>query len=588
MYFKYFKMSLSLIKITNESWNLVDDNIPQLDDDIPVISCMGTSRDGKSTLLNLYSNYLEPVQKKPLFSWSQQKISMPFVSSSGDDVVTNGIDYTIIPKKCMLVDCQGLQLDNAKFDQHSMILTYLVSNIVIFHVRQILDLQVLNNCLPMFGFLCEIPEEFKRKDKPILLIRIKDYQNIKILKEKENYLDEYVEKWLQKTNDQYAEIKDAIKKAFDIKIIATAYPKTKNDEVDINDPNFLCDNPSFLNACETIKQLSQNQKTPNILKNKELIRQLVNSLQKNKNIDCMELDQYSIKSERDVRRYIQDNLQKEQFKDFSIEKMDGSLEASELCRKMKNLIDEHKEIIAEKFREAPEKSKELFNDVFNKLDKDVVDFKEENKKNAYIIIDKYYNFFNKMFYIQKTPPKGKVLKLPFEYVSTKIMENFNKEKDALVTELDKIDTDIKNKIMEEISFEEIAISEKQEEIFKLMRDQEEQVKNKIKSYNLKPKIEQLILEKLEKSINDQDYNLDINNVLEKYTNTIKNKLFDSVSTMNKIWYITKDKQVKEHDTYKSDIDIESFIDSELSLELKDELTRFYWDKKINIFTPLHI
>ena len=277
-------MSLSLIKITNESWDLVDENIPQLDDDIPVISCMGSSRDGKSTLLNLYSNYLEP-QKKSLFSWSQQKMSMPFVSSDGDDVVTNGIDYIIIPKKCMLVDCQGLQLNNAKFDQHSMILIYLISNIVIFHVRQILDLQVLNSYLPMFGFLCEIPEEFKRKDKPILLIRIKDYQNMKILNEKENYLDEYVEKWLQPANDQYAEIKNAIKKAFDIKIIATAYPKTKNDEVDINDPTFLHDNPSFLNACKTIEQLSQNQKTPNILKNKELVKQLVNLLQKNKNID---------------------------------------------------------------------------------------------------------------------------------------------------------------------------------------------------------------------------------------------------------------------------------------------------------------
>ena len=48
-------------------------------------------------------------------------------------------------------------------------------------------------------------------DKPILIIRIKDFQNVKQLKSDENYLAKLVDKWLEKSNDQYDQIKEVFK-----------------------------------------------------------------------------------------------------------------------------------------------------------------------------------------------------------------------------------------------------------------------------------------------------------------------------------------------------------------------------------------
>lgn len=64
----------------------------------PVISCIGTSRDGKSTLLNL------------IYKTITESNDLPFISKSGTEVVTNGIDFAIVPDNCILLDCQGMAL----------------------------------------------------------------------------------------------------------------------------------------------------------------------------------------------------------------------------------------------------------------------------------------------------------------------------------------------------------------------------------------------------------------------------------------------------------------------------------------------
>jgi hypothetical protein len=57
--------SKPFIRTNNDTWGFTLDidktipkNIPLINSDVPVISCIGTSRDGKSTFLNLYSNWL--------------------------------------------------------------------------------------------------------------------------------------------------------------------------------------------------------------------------------------------------------------------------------------------------------------------------------------------------------------------------------------------------------------------------------------------------------------------------------------------------------------------------------------------------
>lgn len=53
----------------------------------------------------------------------------PFQISDDFQPKTKGIDYYQVSDKCcyMLVDCQGMLLDNAKYDHHLSMIIYLIS-----------------------------------------------------------------------------------------------------------------------------------------------------------------------------------------------------------------------------------------------------------------------------------------------------------------------------------------------------------------------------------------------------------------------------------------------------------------------------
>ena len=51
--------AISFIHTDSNSWDVI--NYPQIESEqnIPVISCIGSARDGKSTFLNLYHNWFQ-------------------------------------------------------------------------------------------------------------------------------------------------------------------------------------------------------------------------------------------------------------------------------------------------------------------------------------------------------------------------------------------------------------------------------------------------------------------------------------------------------------------------------------------------
>jgi len=525
--------STSFIRI-DDDWN-IENIIPNIDGNIPVISCIGTSRDGKSTSLNLYANWLIKNYNQDSGLWTRlfkttqfEKPFLPFHSEQTDDVVTNGIDYFIIPNKCMLIDCQGMQLKDAKYDHYLMLLTYLISNVIILTVRERLDLQILNNCLSVFSFLNEIPNKYKRKDKPILLIRIKDFQNIKQLKQNPTYLNELIDKWLEKSNDQYDQIKEAFKNTFDIHIIATLYPTMNEDgEVDIMYENFLKDNPSFEKYCEKIYELSYDKKAPYILNDNKNIEYIVDELKKNKNINWEKLDLYHQLTENELRKYAQENLINSELNDkILIDKMDGSFSAYKLYSSRIELFDKiQKYVYNEKFKDISFEIKDpILEPFFDSFSQIIIKAKKKNEMLAETQIKLHYDK-----YMKKTEDSSFL-----DYCVNKIMDYVKNKKEIFLNELKKVDYFVQKKYKSLLELDE-------EELIKLQKEINE--KNDLVYKNIEQKFnkdginkmfnesiseimkERFIFEKRNNDIPILKYVIDI----RYFCDSIRNKLVEKIS-----------------------------------------------------------
>lgn len=404
---KSFNLSLPFIKIHGDKMALV--NVPTIEGDknVPIISCIGTSRDGKSTLLDFYCDYIMKkfgLEPRPIY---------PFPPSDSDESKTDGIDFYKVPDKCMLVDCQGMQLGTAKYDQHLSLICYQISNIIILTVRQRLDLQVFNNMLSTFSFLPQIDEQFRRKDKPKLIIRIKDSPYEKQLKKDKDYLNKMVDKWLKKTGDQYDVIKQAFQDAFEIHMVATSYPVNTGEcpsyyddmmsddtpDMNIYDTDFSKLNPSFVKACETIHKLSERSITSSLMKNKDLLKKMIQGLIDNPNIDFKKLDLYHNIIMNELLDYSRNHILIDPLTDQSIcDKMDGSSQAHDIYQDRLGMIRELKDYTMNvKFKDVPHEIKQVLDHDFDRITDYGFAAKTKNIRIAEEIVLPHWLLFQKKF-----------------------------------------------------------------------------------------------------------------------------------------------------------------------------------------------
>ena len=536
--------SQSFIRTKNDTWG-IDGIVPVLKSSIPIISAIGTSRDGKSTSLNLYANWLIKNNKTSYstswYNWLfKGKTDLmcapfaPFLAMQTDEVVTNGIDYYIVPDECMLIDCQGMQLKDARYDHFLMLITYLMSNVIILTVRERLDLQVLNNCLAVFSFLSEIPDEFRRKDKPVLLIRIKDFQNLKQLRDDPHYLKKLVDKWLEKSNDQYDQIKEAFRNTFEIDVIATHHPIMNEDgEVDIHDKDFFEKNKTFLNYCIKLQELSTGKIAPDILNSEEKLIKLIDSLKENTKIDWKKLDLYHQITENELRKYVQDYLINCELSDKTlIDKMNGSNVAFNLYVERENSINiKNTFLFNDKFKDITKSVKEeVFNGIFGIFMKIVDDAKIKNIEMAEKIIkphyDKYINQFKSVSFLS--------------FCVNKITNYFDDNKKQFINELKKVDKHVYDKYMDIVNKEEIEIDSIQQHINNMNKEHSEEIEKLLQNYNISKTTRTYIYELLEKDINKRLYNTEFD---ELFT-IVKTKVLDDIQKI----YTDNDK------TYKMDSD----------------------------------
>ena len=552
-------MSSPFIK-TNNELNII--NIPTITDNIPVISCIGTSRDGKSTLLNIYCEYIfnkHSIKNKP---------KMPFISEQSDEAITNGIDFYEIQNKCLLLDCQGMQLDNAKYDHYLALITYLISNVIILTVRQRLDLQVLNNLLGIFSFLSEIPEEYRRIDKPKLIIRIKDFQNIKALKENSNYLNELINKWLEKSNDQYDQIKEAFKITFDIFPIVTLTPKYDNEdcEFDIYSKTFNFQNPSFRSACDKIFELSQNSETSNLLKDNEKLKNLINKLKENAEIDFRKLDLYHNITNVELLKYLNSNIIIEPYIDKSLlKKLKGSLKCYNLILPKEELLNELKDHTYDiKFKDVPLNIKdEIFKETFDKL---------------YLIINECKK---KNTFIAEELVKTKLItfrKIIIELIEYNNLELYKFELNKMYKYLNTLDPIVCSKYTDLLKLEFTKVQKLTIEINELNAEQIKIINNLIDEYD----ISNQILNKLDEYISNVKNNYiltNIKNIIIDIKNYIDKDIQTIIKSNNKKYYVytnTTDQDYEINDTkiflsseFKYDINI--IDDKEFTIIIKDKI-----------------
>ena len=287
-------MSTQLITFENNKLVLTS----QIDCDAKVITVTGQARKGKSSLLNTICSYLNNTDNEI------------FKSSSSVDHVTRGISYYYFAdKKIMLIDTQGLDYGNSSDDHKILLFCYSISDIMIFNEKEMFNNGSLNTLSQLASFVNRIDI----KTKPELIIRIADY-------DLDDSIDSNIGLTMKKQDDQYQNIRNAIKTLFsNITGLSTSY-LSKNDKTNMKqhvytkilsneDNNYLECVKSIVMKLELCMIKMINSKTINLL---------IDAINNNHNIDHKHLDLYSLISTNQLLEF-QKNISKELYKNIHVD-----------------------------------------------------------------------------------------------------------------------------------------------------------------------------------------------------------------------------------------------------------------------------
>lgn len=160
-----------------------------------VVSILGKARMGKSTFLNAIVSKLKSRNVKP------------FATQDNDEHCTRGIDaYYCADSSLLLLDCQGLALEDSSHDPALLLFAYLISDVIIFNERMMLQNEALKLLEPICAFMTYLPMD--EIVKPRLYFRISDGD---IVKDAGKNLEKVV---CIRYNDQYQSIRDSITTLF--------------------------------------------------------------------------------------------------------------------------------------------------------------------------------------------------------------------------------------------------------------------------------------------------------------------------------------------------------------------------------------
>lgn len=268
---------------------------------IKIISFLGNARIGKSTLMNCYLSHK-----------LNQNIKLFNTSNKMDKHCTSGIDMLLVETgECnlLLLDVQGLDLNNSKDDCKLMLFIYLISSLIIFNPKTILDNTVLSSLSSLTSIMTYIQN---KSNKPVLLFRPRD-----INQESEYNSDENLKEMLSETEDQYSNVRCSINKLFtDIQCQATFYLDKKELKLLSNDKFIeFMEEPTncFKDFCLTLDKIITTL-NPSSTDNFNIgVRKIIEDINLNKKIDYKIFDITMREASCDIKEWIFENIDKSQY-----------------------------------------------------------------------------------------------------------------------------------------------------------------------------------------------------------------------------------------------------------------------------------
>jgi len=163
-------------------------------DSIRIVSILGKARMGKSTFLNSIVTRITGANQTP------------FQAQDNDEHCTRGMDaYYCKEQQLLLLDCQGLALEDSSHDPALLLFAYLISDTIIFNERMMLQNEALKLLEPICTFMTYI--NLEEIQKPKLYFRISDGDMVK-------NPHKNLEKVMMRYNDQYQSIRDSVAHLF--------------------------------------------------------------------------------------------------------------------------------------------------------------------------------------------------------------------------------------------------------------------------------------------------------------------------------------------------------------------------------------
>jgi hypothetical protein len=287
--------------------------------DVKVVSVLGKARMGKSSFLNCIASYLAKSNKK-IFS-----------SMGGFEHITKGIDFYHIPEQnILLLDSQGLAHYDSQHDPVLLLFIYLISDVIIFNERMMLQNEALKLLEPVCAFLNFV--DLDDIVKPTLFFRISDGDQLG------NEANKNLEKIMAEYPDQYQSIRTSIRHLFQdpLQIVKTnSLDKAPKAFIDAGTFKPLLDDEDngFKGAIETILATVMH---PSENKNKSLanLPRIIEQINNNQKIDISKLDVVQLTTNYEILEWIQQQP-KENYAPITVDGTQKSFEENVVPRQNK-------------------------------------------------------------------------------------------------------------------------------------------------------------------------------------------------------------------------------------------------------------